>query len=281
MHKTDGTLPIEVNTSANSSLLNTSTSSTSSKDEVKFLNLKEILQLFSCAISQEQAWAVLYQILVEFKNLLQTNLDLVKCNLDQIDIYLLNFAKDGSISFNFEHKPIKISNLTSEEYEQERSAAETKVLKSVAYLIFDALDYGNNFTNEPILQTPLLHLLLLLSGHLKEYNSKGLSEDDEGYDQEEEEEESINLDKAIEMCLNNVAEAEYHYKAVCRGLYAQAYELKAFLAKIEHSKNTIQKSGKDPTHYCFEVLDKTDWAKLWMQVIHELRNGVKLRKVFK
>jgi spire-like protein len=26
-------------------------------------------------------------------------------------------------------------------------------------------------------------------------------------------------------------------------------------------------------------LDKTDWAKLWMQVISELRNGVKLRKV--
>ena len=41
----------------------------------------------------------------------------------------------------------------------------------------------------------------------------------------------------------------------------------------------MQKSGKDTTHYCFEVLDKTDWAKLWMQVIHELRNGVKLRKV--
>ncbi len=31
-------------------------------------------------------------------------------------------------------------------------------------------------------------------------------------------------------------ESEYHYRAVCRGLYAQAYELKAFLAKIEHSK---------------------------------------------
>jgi hypothetical protein len=41
----------------------------------------------------------------------------------------------------------------------------------------------------------------------------------------------------------------------------------------------LHKTGKDTTHYCFEVLDKTDWAKLWMQVIHELRHGVKLRKV--
>ena len=42
--------------------------------------------------------------------------------------------------------------------------------------------------------------------------------------------------KFFQVCKNNVSESEYHYKAVCRGLYAQAYELKAFLAKIEDSK---------------------------------------------
>jgi hypothetical protein len=40
----------------------------------------------------------------------------------------------------------------------------------------------------------------------------------------------------LKICKNNIADPEYHYKAVCRGLYAQAYELKAFLAKIEDSK---------------------------------------------
>jgi len=73
-----------------------------------------------------------------------------------------------------------------------------------------------------------------MSGHYREYTSMKLSEDDEGYEQEEE--EVISFDKAIEVCISNVFEAEYHYKAVCRGLYAQAYELKVFLAKIEHSK---------------------------------------------
>lgn len=73
-----------------------------------------------------------------------------------------------------------------------------------------------------------------MSGHFREYNK--MSEDDEGYEQEEE--ESISIEKALEMCRNNVTEAEYHYKAVCRGLYAQAYELKAFLEKIEDSKVT-------------------------------------------
>ena len=66
---------------------------------------------------------------------------------------------------------------------------------------------------------------------------------------------------------------------MCRGLYAQAYELKAFLAKIEDSKKILKKSGKEPSADSFEILNRTDWAKLWMQVIHELRNGVKLRKV--
>ena len=76
---------------------------------------------------------------------------------------------------------------------------------------------------------------ILLIGHYKEFTSNNrVSEDDEGYEQEDE--DVISIEKAIEICNANVSESEYHYKAVCRGLYAQAYELKAFLAKIEHSK---------------------------------------------
>jgi hypothetical protein len=131
--------------------------------------------------------------------------------------------------------------------DQDRQATESKVLKSIAYLIFDALDYGNNYLNEPVLETSLSHLLLLMSGHYREYNinSKGLNEDDEGYEQEE---DSICIEKAIETCLNNVAEADRHYRGVCRGLYAQAYELRVFLAKIENSK---VKFKKILIHYLF------------------------------
>ncbi len=117
---------------------------------------------------------------------------------------------------------------------EEKSSLEAKILKSVAYLIFDALDYGNSNQTEPDLKNTLQNLLVQMSGHYREYTSMKLSEDDEGYEQEEE--EVISFDKAIEVCISNVFEAEYHYKAVCRGLYAQAYELKVFLAKIEHSK---------------------------------------------
>ena len=40
-----------------------------------------------------------------------------------------------------------------------------KILKSIAYLIYDALDYGNKFENEPDLQSSLADLLLLISGN--------------------------------------------------------------------------------------------------------------------
>ncbi len=75
-------------------------------------------------------------------------------------------------------------------------------MKSIAYLIFDALDYGNNYFNEPALQTSLSHLLLLISGHYREFSSNKATEDDEGYEQEEE--DSVNLDKALEVSSDTV-----------------------------------------------------------------------------
>ncbi len=78
---------------------------------VESLNFKEILQLFGCAISQEQAWAVLNQCLNELKYLLDTNIELIYLNQDTVDINSLNFTKDGTILFDFDHKPCTDSPL--------------------------------------------------------------------------------------------------------------------------------------------------------------------------
>jgi hypothetical protein len=99
-----------------------------SDDKVyEMLNLKEILQLFNCAISQEQAWAVLYQVLSEFKQLFETRPELIKLNQDEIDINLLNFQKDGSIVFGFKKKSATqhASNIFIDD--QEKSCLENKV----------------------------------------------------------------------------------------------------------------------------------------------------------
>lgn len=297
----------------------------------ELLSFNEILQLFNCAISEQQAWAVLYETILEFRNLFQliksnSNGDetlelrrLLVINQDSIDLNSIYFSHDGCVYLqlhknaivtkaqrnsrrtnsakpnenssqyfffnylnymNMEKNSSSASNVSSENilnFESGKHKLEAKVLKSIAYLIYDALDYGNKFDTEPDLETSLSDLLLFISGHSNE--KQMMSEDDEGYENEDDESTSITLEKALQICVNSASEADYHYRAVCRALYAQANELKAFLAKIEDSKNILLNNGKDESLYCFEVLDKTDWAKLWMQVIHELRNGIKLRKV--
>jgi G3E family GTPase len=83
--------------------------------ETNALNLKEILQLFNCAISQEQAWAVLYQTLHGLKYLFKNNLELIKTNVDNIVINLLFLNKDGSVlfCFNTDVSGVSISDVSS------------------------------------------------------------------------------------------------------------------------------------------------------------------------
>lgn len=110
-------------------LENSSNTSSNSRNDV--LNMSDILTLFNCAISQEQAWAVLYQVLVEFRHLLDNNLELIKLNLDQIGIYLLNFAKDGSILFSFKKYPSQSNSfdqlISRSDINSEKTLLESKV----------------------------------------------------------------------------------------------------------------------------------------------------------
>lgn len=200
-----------------------------SENKMQSLNFKEILELFGCAISQEQAWAVLNQCLSELKFLMVTNIDLLYLNQDAIEINILNFVKDGSILFDFSVKqtfqlsgklqtltPNKIMQMyeekgtcwphdsnhtttSSDRLEEERVALEAMLLKSVAYLIFDALDYGNSHQNEPDLNNTLQNLLVQMSGFYKQFTSARVSEDDEGYEQEDEE-VVLTVEKALEVC---------------------------------------------------------------------------------
>jgi hypothetical protein len=71
------------------------------KNSLTFL---EILQIFNSAISQEQAWAALYQILYEFKYLFENCLNLVYLNQDYIDLMTICFRKDGTIYFSLSSK---------------------------------------------------------------------------------------------------------------------------------------------------------------------------------
>ena len=105
--------------------------------QTPMLNLREILQLFNCSVSQEQAWAVLYQALTKLKHLLDTDLALVKANQPRIDINALNFAKDGTMFFDFQ----EASKRKDEEDEDDESHASSSSTSSNKHA---AIDHGKH-----------------------------------------------------------------------------------------------------------------------------------------
>merc|ERR1719500_561580 len=68
---------------------------------------------------------------------------------------------------------------------------------------------------------------------------------------------------------------EIFSRAVCRALVSEALELSSFMEKISSSRlnETIDGEASE-----LGELGIQDWARLWVQVIHELRNGLKLKK---
>uniref|UniRef100_A0A3P8WM64 Spire-type actin nucleation factor 1a n=1 Tax=Cynoglossus semilaevis TaxID=244447 RepID=A0A3P8WM64_CYNSE len=128
---------------------------------------------------------------------------------------------------------------------------------------------------------------------------------DEGYEateeedecEEEEEEELVTASTictvssirsykdVILLCSSHLpspSDAPSHYQAVCRALYAESRELCTFLEKIKSAKENLRRMegdaqeepGKD-----LNELQNADWARFWVQVMRDLRHGVKLKKV--
>ena len=59
---------------------------------------------------------------------------------------------------------------------------------------------------------------------------------------------------------------------MCRALVSEAVELTTFMEKVQGSKSQVETDSE------LGQLDIQDWARLWVQVIHELRSGVRLKK---
>ena len=79
----------------------------------------------------------------------------------------------------------------------------------------------------------------------------------------------------MQVCAKHLAvesEAKTHYKAVCRALVSESLELSNFMEKVKkHETNADCKE--------LQELGLQDWARLWRQVLKNLRSGVKLKKI--
>ncbi|XP_052350492.1 protein spire homolog 1-like isoform X5 [Oncorhynchus keta] len=167
-----------------------------------------------------------------------------------------------------------------------------EVIESLGIMIYKALDYGLKESEERELSPPLEQLIDLMT-NMGEAERDACP--DEGYEATEEEEEAeddpINICNVrgyrdiLKMCVSHLpspGDAPSHYQAVCRALYAETRELRSFLEKIKSAKENLRKMGGEPSEdpsRDLNELQNADWAKFWMQVMGDLRNGVKLKKV--
>ena len=76
----------------------------------------------------------------------------------------------------------------------------------------------------------------------------------------------------METCSHHLAvsaEAEVHYRNVCRALILEALEFSSFLERTQV-----------PDIFDNELsnLERQEWKQLWDQAMGDLRNGVKLKK---
>uniref|UniRef100_A0A672MGI9 Protein spire homolog 1-like n=1 Tax=Sinocyclocheilus grahami TaxID=75366 RepID=A0A672MGI9_SINGR len=245
------------------------------------LSLDEILHLYKQPINEEQAWAVCYQCCRSSRE------DSAGTGgAGHVRIY-----KDGSVRF---HSGDRSGDKSTPSFiTHNNSSSSEKVIESLGIMIYKALDYGLKENEERELSPPLEQLIDLMT-NVADAESDSCA--DEGYDATEEDEDDREGDPAhpcrirgyrdiIKLCVLHLptpADAPNHYQAVCRALYAETKELRTFLEKIQSAKENLRKMEGDTVDEPgreLNELQNADWAWFWVQVMRDLRNGVKLKKV--
>ncbi|XP_005803505.1 protein spire homolog 1-like isoform X4 [Xiphophorus maculatus] len=267
-----------------------------SSEDAEDLSLEEILKLYSQPINEEQAWAVCYQCCQtlakthrgkgSLAGAAATGASSVEAAAAAAPLRIsgpgdVRIQKDGSVRMDQHGCEGKYSPSTT-----------TEVIESLGIMIYKALDFGLKENEERELSPPLEQLIDLMTNSAEAEKEACL---DEGYEATEEEDETDDGHGSIcgvhsytdilKLCtahLPSVSDAPSHYQAVCRALFTETRELRTFLEKIKSAKENLRKmeeeSSEEPVRDLNE-LQNADWARFWVQVMRDLREGVKLKKV--
>ncbi|XP_026797981.2 protein spire homolog 1 isoform X2 [Pangasianodon hypophthalmus] len=259
------------------------------------LSLEEILTLYAQPINEEQAWAVCYQccqFLSQLKRRMrnsqsqsqsqpqsQSSVDVARKIEGPGDVRI---CKDGTIK-------VQPRN-SSDKHTQHNSS--TEVIESLGIMIYKALDYGLKENEERELSPPLEQLIDLMTNMADtevdacpDEGYEATEEEDEGEEEQTEVSGIRGYRDIITLCTSHLpssSDAPNHYQAVCRALFAETKELRTFLEKIKNAKENLRRMEgetlEEPVRDLNE-LQNDDWARFWVQVMRDLRNGVKLKKV--
>ncbi|XP_077888996.1 protein spire homolog 2 isoform X7 [Ictidomys tridecemlineatus] len=268
------------------------------------LSLEEVLKVYEQPINEEQAWAVCFQACRGLRGAPGGRRRI----RDTADILL---HRDGSVGARQEPGQLLAVLPTSAAcvprpcHAEVRGPAEpattmvspasseAQMVQSLGFAIYRALDWGLDESEERELSPQLERLIDLMAN--SDCEDSGCGAADEGYGGPEEEEEVADggpralrtFSQAMRLCAARLTDprgAQAHYQAVCRALFVETLELQAFLARVREAKEMLQKLGEDEPQVekplaDLDNLGHTDWARLWVQLMRELRHGVKLKKV--
>ncbi|KAH0954852.1 hypothetical protein HN011_009813 [Eciton burchellii] len=256
------------------------------------LNLQDILLMFDSPINQERAWALCYQISKGLSCLMENKFYEIS-ELSQIVLH-----KDGNIC---------LENLAGS---KQPLVSEEKAVFSLGMAIFKALDFGSNAGEEIALSSDLEALITFMTNcnrasegdveeRLQETDDEGIERDSGDTDAEDymvlkttesyTDSSMCTLKTVIQICARHVQDlnedVDNYYRNVIQSFVEEAINLSQFLEKVVVDKqsqdlfspNEVDRGSTSLQN--LDALDFNDWARFWVQVISELRRGVKLKKV--
>ncbi|XP_067007598.2 protein spire [Anabrus simplex] len=250
------------------------------------VTLQDILISFNAPINEQHAWALCYQCAKCFKNAMQSDRERC-CIVSELEHVLIH--KDGHVHTN---TILAGGGTSSAGSTRVPISSEWQVMFNLGWVVFKALDYGLSDQEERHLSPDLERLIEMMTSpddvpeRHQETDDEGIERDSGDSDEDPSSSSSsanVSLTKVIEHCITHLGapttqQADTHYRAVCRALVAEALELASFLERVSQGTQELRQQAEAKSSD-LDRLQNSDWARLWVQVIHELRHGVKLKKV--
>eukprot|EP00092_Neocalanus_flemingeri_P018732 GFUD01020287.1.p1 GENE.GFUD01020287.1~~GFUD01020287.1.p1 ORF type:complete len:684 (-),score=240.80 GFUD01020287.1:177-2228(-) len=213
--------------------------------------LSSILHSFSAPISEEHGWAIIHQAC--------TTLQLM--DTSHTSTYLV--GSTNHILLTVEGM-VHSHTFTQAGRNRKQMVSFTQAVEELGVAVYTALDYSLPEDESRTLSGGLENVIdIMTSADQREEEG---DESDEGIGEEEKGGDIVG--QVIALCRHHLAvpeEATDHYRNVVRALVAESSELRQFMSNLG-DMDLIE-------------MDKGDWAGMWTQVMGQLRNGCKLKKV--
>ena len=213
--------------------------------------LSRILQSFSAPISEEHGWGIIHQACVSLQTLDNSHLPILLVEKP----HQMLLTDDGTI-----HQ----DSFTRPGVNRKRMSSFGQMVAELGVVVYTALDFSLAEEESRALSSGLEHLIDMMTSADMD-NSQEM--EDEGIGGDEEKGKDV-VEKVLELCRHHLAvsaEAGLHYKGVVRALVAESKELNHFMSRLDDEQLT--------------ELDRDEWGIIWTNVMQQLRQGVKLKKV--